>query len=477
LKESLKHAAKDHETTRDELKKAQEQLSEIEKIIIGKNNTIEVMKGEIEALKNDLKDRDDRIKSLQDENRLMIDRVIDQKQKQVDAMNQVNELYRTVMIQKQQLTLLQAKYQQSSNQTNAQPLSLDPTATTSSGSSGGEEFNIQNHVLSGASSMGNSRPNSATFTPQQASSDSSYSVAPPKSILFKKMTDSQINAVVFSQDSQILCTAHNDKTVKLWNARSGNIISTLYGSADAVVSVALSSNQQMVAGASTDNVCRIWTVGNGRVRHTLTGHNKKIYATDFTSDCKHVITGSHDRTIKIWEMQYGTCEKTLLKCKSSVNDLEVCPNTPVFCSGHFDACARLWDLRNSYALVHEYTNIHKQQITSVNFSRDGTLLLTAARDNLLQIIDLRTHKILHTLKHDEFRNNVNHNKAVLSPCKSYAMSGSSSGGYLNFIWVLDTEKAITLDGSHKQAVTGCAWAPDGSIVASVSADKQLVVFQ
>jgi autophagy-related protein 16 len=486
LKEQLKISKYESDDWKEQLNTAKLQYSELEKTLNAKNNTIEMMKKEMEALQNDMKTRDERIKALQEENKQMIDRIIDQKQKQVDAMNQVNELYRTVMIREQQLALLQAKYQQqSTGNPNLSDANNNIINTNTNNRTNGKEDDgfliLNNETASGANGFNNTNIITAVVKSGRSSSISeAISIVPPKQVLYKKMTDSQVNSVVFSQDSTMIATAHNDKTVKLWNTKTGSIISTLYGSSDAVISVSMSSNQKWIAGGSTDNICRVWHAGSGRILHALTGHTKKIYATSFTSDCKKLITGSHDRTIKIWDLQFGACEKTLLKCKSSVNDLECCPNTPIFCSGHFDSCARLWDLRNPYNLIQEYANIHEQQITSVNFSLDGHMILTNARDNTLKCIDIRMHKVLHTLTHEDYRNNVNQNKAVLSPCRSYAIAGSSGGpssGPVCYIWNIDEGKAVTLDGGHKQAITGCAWSHDGATIASVSIDKHLIIYQ
>lgn len=131
-------------------------------------------------------------------------------------------------------------------------------------------------------------------------------------------------------------------------------------------------------------------------QHTFTGHTKKIFAAEFNSDGSKVVTGSHDRTIKIWGMNKGTCFKTIL-CQSSVNDLDICKITDLCVSGHFDATLRFWDLRQMQ-MVESIKNAHSQQITSVTFSSKGNEVMTASRDNVIKVFDVRTYKELVSYK-------------------------------------------------------------------------------
>jgi autophagy-related protein 16 len=351
-------------------------------------------------------------------------------------MNQVNELHRDLMVQKQKVLSLQAKYQSGARES---VTSLEP-------------FGDFEHI-------------------------EMPTIQPPDGVQFDIALDTQINCLCFSEDNHLLALAGNDKTVKLYHAKTGQSHSTLYGCVDSVISVAFSPNNSMVLGGSTDSACRVWNVGNGRARHTLTGHTKQIYAADFASDNK-VVTGSYDRTIKVWELNQGTCLKTILEAKSIVNDLEVSKVSNQIISAHFDCAIRMFDLR-TYDMVKEVAKAHENQITGVNISRDDRYIATCGKDSVVKVWDSRKMQTaVHTLKHNDFRVSVNTSKAVFSPCGTFVASGSSNGQV--YIWQLKGHNNTPVDNvlkGHKGVVTSLAWSFDGSQVASCSVDKHVLLYQ
>nr|MDO8112880.1 hypothetical protein [Candidatus Sigynarchaeota archaeon] len=55
-----------------------------------------------------------------------------------------------------------------------------------------------------------------------------------------------------------------DKTVRLWDTRTGKELRTLAGHSDWVISVAFMPNSTMFASASWDNTVKLWDVGIGK---------------------------------------------------------------------------------------------------------------------------------------------------------------------------------------------------------------------
>jgi autophagy-related protein 16 len=438
LRAQLKEKKSELEDVQTEKENLSKNNAELNQTIQQKTETIDTLVKENEAIRQKLSNAEDRVKQLEGENKTMIERVIDQKQKQVDAMNQVNELHRDLMIQKQKLATLQAKYQTGSRDS--------ITTGLESISDSGEQFEIT-------------------------------TIRPPDGVQFDIALETQINCIDFSEDNHLIALGGNDKTVKLYHAKTGQIHSTLYGCVDSVTAVAFSPNNQMVLGGSTDSGCRVWNVGTGRARHTLTGHTKQIYAADFATDTK-VVTGSYDRTIKVWELNQGTCLKTLLNAKSIVNDLETSKISNSIVSAHFDCAIRMFDLR-TYDMVKEISKAHDNQVTSVNISRDDTYIVTCGKDSVIKIWDSRkSYDPVHILKHNDFKVTINTNKAVFSPCGSYVASGSANGQV--YVWHIisahNTPMENVLKG-HKGVITDVAWSFDGSQVASSSVDKHVMLYQ
>ena len=83
----------------------------------------------------------------------------------------------------------------------------------------------------------------------------------------------QLAVAHFSPDGKTLASASRDQTVRLWDARSGAALSTLEGHSSWVRSVAFSPDGKTLASASDDNTVRLWGARSGAALSTLEGHS------------------------------------------------------------------------------------------------------------------------------------------------------------------------------------------------------------
>ncbi|KAF2813936.1 WD40 repeat-like protein, partial [Mytilinidion resinicola] len=120
-----------------------------------------------------------------------------------------------------------------------------------------------------------------------------------------------VSSVAFSHDSTRLASASDDKTVKIWDASSGDCLQTLEGHSDWVRSVAFSHDSTRLASASDDKTVKIWDASSSDCLQTLEGHSDWVRSVAFSHDSTRLASASDDKTVKIWDASSGDCLSTL----------------------------------------------------------------------------------------------------------------------------------------------------------------------
>jgi len=107
--------------------------------------------------------------------------------------------------------------------------------------------------------------------------------------------------VAFSPDGEIIATASEDNTAKLWTI-AGEHITTLAGHRDQVRSVAFSPDGETIATASDDKTVKLWK-RDGSLRRTLPRHRDGIRGVSFSPDGQTLALASANNTVILWDFK------------------------------------------------------------------------------------------------------------------------------------------------------------------------------
>ena len=258
---------------------------------------IEVLRDELMALRQEYHKSEEKCSKLQAENQELLNRWMRKVTEEADKLNEANRFFQDVQQMKETLR------------------------TTESGGKYVDEVTAREGPLA-ATSAEAFRQLQVMAIPNK----------PSRNFIGHR---AEINSVRYSHGGRFFATGSSDKTVKIWDSRTGENQSILPGSQQSVMCVRFSYNDQFVVGASNDHATRLWSVELGRIKHTLTGHVGKVYTADFSGDSQRVVTGSHDRTLKLWDLGKGYCIRTIF-CSSSCNDLALTLDNLAIISGHLD---------------------------------------------------------------------------------------------------------------------------------------------
>ncbi|KAJ3646375.1 hypothetical protein Zmor_023965 [Zophobas morio] len=154
----------------------------------------------------------------------------------------------------------------------------------------------------------------------------------------------QVVAVEFNDTAEQIFSAGIDNDIKVWDIRNHEIIYTLKGHTDTVTGLSLSPDGSYLLSNSMDNSLRIWDVRpyapQERCVKVFTGHQhnfeKNLLRCSWSKDGSKVSAGSADRFLYIWDTTSRRIVYKLPGHNGSVNDVDFHPTEPIVVSGASD---------------------------------------------------------------------------------------------------------------------------------------------
>ena len=152
-----------------------------------------------------------------------------------------------------------------------------------------------------------------------------------------------VYVLVFSPKGDLLASGGRDKGIKLWDAQTGKAIRTLEGHTDIVRSVAFSPDQRTLASGSVDLTVRLWDVQPGTLKRTLQGHTERVMSVAFSPDGAWLASASSDKTARVWDARTGELKFLLEGHTGGLEHIDFSPDGKLLASSSHDATVRLWD--------------------------------------------------------------------------------------------------------------------------------------
>jgi WD40 repeat protein/serine/threonine protein kinase len=167
----------------------------------------------------------------------------------------------------------------------------------------------------------------------------------------------KVNALVFAPDSEILATASDDGTVRLWQVGRDH-----------------GRPLPRVAEASGDGTVRLGHVDGGRTLPTLAAHADGVRCVAFSADGRTLATGGKDKLVKVWDVASGQEQSAFPGHKSPVVAVAFGGDGQTLASVSEDLVLARWDLRAQQPIASRQVPAATGQANAVAFSPDGQTL-------------------------------------------------------------------------------------------------------
>ncbi|MBM84377.1 MAG: hypothetical protein CMJ78_27805 [Planctomycetaceae bacterium] len=113
--------------------------------------------------------------------------------------------------------------------------------------------------------------------------------------------------IATSPDGSLVAAASHDLLVYVWDTSSGELLRSLKGHTDEVMSVGFSVDGLQVASGSRDKTVRLWDVQSGKQLKTFRGHSDWVWSVRLLPDGRRLMSGggSNGGSIRTWDILTG----------------------------------------------------------------------------------------------------------------------------------------------------------------------------
>ena len=310
--------------------------------------------------------------------------------------------------------------------------------------------------------------------------------------------NNSINDISFCPSQDILATASNDHTVRVWCASSGKLIKTLTKHNGPVRSVAFSPDSAFIASASIDGTVCLWAAESLEPIASADA-GQRVYAITFSLDSKQLLCARAFATVVIYDLPgaaYSDSVRTrddLRLGETDVTGLAIGSDNVLYMGirenrrspsvarskSYSDYSMAFINLSCSdskaISLVQEDLDY---SVCRMRISPDGRYLVSVG-EGVVELWELPQCSRYWSYYISSALGSSRHGAATFLPDESSTLVcslGDDTPGELHFLDIVDKELVHRLD-AHDDVINCIALSADGRYMATGSEDRTVKIWQ
>lgn len=273
---------------------------------------------------------------------------------------------------------------------------------------------------------------------------------------------------------QIIASGSYDKTIKIWNLQTGELINSLTG-ASIINILTISPDGYTLVSNGDNNTINVWNL-NTASHKVFSGHSNLVLSLAISPDGKILFSGSRDHTLKLWDINTGEIIDTVTEdCGNTITAFDISLDGKILVSSSSDCTIRVWDFNPDQQARVSFNRVllrHSDLIWSVAINPDEQVIVGGSRDGTIRLWDINTGELINTLE--------GHSDAVwsidINPVDGQVIASGSADRSIK-LWNLKTGELLCTLSENSQEIYAVAFSPDGKFLVSGGKDQTIKVWQ
>jgi WD40 repeat protein len=157
--------------------------------------------------------------------------------------------------------------------------------------------------------------------------------------------ESAIQAIAYSVHGPWVATGSADKSVRLYDLDTHDLVRVYKGAKDFITAVAFAPDGKSLAVASLDGAIRLYSTSSPRLIRQLSGHPKsRINALTFSANGEVLASAADEGIVRLWDPKRGRTIRSLGGHAGGAKTVSFSPDSQRLASAGTDGMIRIWSV-------------------------------------------------------------------------------------------------------------------------------------